>query len=423
MKRTLKWIVVLAGVWIAIEAIAFAGLAALKRAHGVDYEPIDVVSDSHKRILAGVVNGASPYKVPSPALGWTIKSHAEAESYETNSLGMRGAREYSTTPPADRVRIAAFGDSFTWGSGVGYAATWPAILEQRQPGVETMNFGVGGYGLDQAFLRYQQDGKAYQPHIVLIGYMTENIYRHVNTFRPFYIRQAGAPYAKPRFILVGDELSLVPNPVRKTEDYASIIGGSHVLLEVLGEHDFYYSNHYKSGPLDFSAAVRATKIGVHQIRRRFVQPIVTDGSYNTNSEAYRVTTALFRQFYCDAIMAGSLPIILVFPHGADVVRGLRKGEKGYLPLLDEFDRKGHLYIDLLSAFEDPNKHVDWTRLVRGHYTEQGNTQVARRIAEYLRAGNLNSLPGVNSARLVEQRKHQNCKPTNEAMTSRVSPYP
>ena len=52
-------------------------------------------------------------------------------------------------------------------------------MESYDSNMEVINFGVGGFGLDQAYLRYLEDGIQYKSHIVMIGFMSENIYRNV----------------------------------------------------------------------------------------------------------------------------------------------------------------------------------------------------------------------------------------------------
>ena len=58
-------------------------------------------------------------------------------------------------------------------------------MESYGSHIEALNFGVGGFGLDQAYLRYLEDGIQYNSHIVLIGFMSENIYRNVIPIVPF----------------------------------------------------------------------------------------------------------------------------------------------------------------------------------------------------------------------------------------------
>ncbi len=67
-------------------------------------------------------------------------------------------------------RLVCSGDSFTFGYGVGDEATWCALLATIPPGIETVNMGQGGYGLDQAYLWYRRDGLhlGHQVHVMAL---------------------------------------------------------------------------------------------------------------------------------------------------------------------------------------------------------------------------------------------------------------
>jgi hypothetical protein len=42
------------------------------------------------------------------------------------------------------IRLACFGDSFTFGSETSDEGCWPAQIEERMPSVEALNLGVAG---------------------------------------------------------------------------------------------------------------------------------------------------------------------------------------------------------------------------------------------------------------------------------------
>jgi hypothetical protein len=166
------------------------------------------MSREQRTILERVVSGAPTYLILSPSLGWTINPDSTSVDglNHSNSQGLRASRDYAPTPAPGRIRMAAFGDSFTHCNDVANDETWEAYLEARDRRLEILNFGVGGYGPDQALLRYRQDGSRFKSHIVVIGFSSENIRRTVNTYRPLYDRRAPNPFAKPRFRLDGDHL-------------------------------------------------------------------------------------------------------------------------------------------------------------------------------------------------------------------------
>src|SRR6185295_1354810 len=86
----------------------------------------------------------------------------------TGALGTRGSRDYALRAAAGVLRLLCFGDSFTWCDQVIDADAWPRLVEDRRADVEALNFGVGGYGTDQALLRFERDGRDLAPDAVVI---------------------------------------------------------------------------------------------------------------------------------------------------------------------------------------------------------------------------------------------------------------
>jgi len=110
-------------------------------------------------------------------LGWVPRPNSSSENglYHYNSLGLRSARrDYSAEPDSGVLRIAIFGDSFTHGSDVPYEHTFGAILADNLntagTAAEVLNFGVGGYGIDQAMLRFSEQGARLGTDIVVLGF-------------------------------------------------------------------------------------------------------------------------------------------------------------------------------------------------------------------------------------------------------------
>ncbi len=106
----------------------------------------------------------------------------EGGSYvRINSDGQRD-REHSKTKPADTVRIAVLGDSFTEAMHVPIEQTFWSLMERKLeecnafPGrhVEVMNFGVSGYGTAQELMTLRQKIWDYSPDIVMLAFTTYN---------------------------------------------------------------------------------------------------------------------------------------------------------------------------------------------------------------------------------------------------------
>jgi hypothetical protein len=172
--------------------------------------PRPILSTEQLDILNRLEEDQETYVQFEPVLGWGIRPNLTVDhrgaTYTSNDIGIRALRSYSLDPPEGITRIAAFGPSFTHGDEASDEATWTYLLEQARPELEVMNWGVGGYGTDQAYLRYKDQGARYAPHIVLIGYEDENMYRNVSRFRPFYQSRSERPLTKPVFALEGEGL-------------------------------------------------------------------------------------------------------------------------------------------------------------------------------------------------------------------------
>jgi len=79
-------------------------------------------------------------------------------------------------PPGFSACGSAFGDSFTHGDEVRDNEAWPFRLSELL-GCEVENFGVGGYGQDQAYLKYLK----YRPkgQVVLVAMNQEMMRRNL----------------------------------------------------------------------------------------------------------------------------------------------------------------------------------------------------------------------------------------------------
>lgn len=87
-------------------------------------------------------------------------------AYVTNGKGLRD-REYDYDKPSGVTRVLAFGDSFTFGSGLADAERFTEVAEDTLHGVEILNMGVPGYSLDQMLLSFLAQGVKYHPDIIV----------------------------------------------------------------------------------------------------------------------------------------------------------------------------------------------------------------------------------------------------------------
>lgn len=113
-----------------------------------------------------------------------------------------------------RFRVALVGDSFTFGLEVPYDQTWGHQLELALgAGTQVLNFGVDGYGVDQAFLRYQRDVLPWRPRIVILGIIDHDLERTMCVYGFLCFPTSEIPFPKPRFLVQGNRLTRLNQPL------------------------------------------------------------------------------------------------------------------------------------------------------------------------------------------------------------------
>ena len=96
-----------------------------------------------------------------------------------NNLALRQHRNFSETDIQIATNVGVFGDSFLENISMAapYSFTEPLdyLLNQRGESFNVLNFGVGGYGPDQSFLRYKYFRHAKELDYVLFVYCNNDL--------------------------------------------------------------------------------------------------------------------------------------------------------------------------------------------------------------------------------------------------------
>jgi hypothetical protein len=125
-----------------------------------------------------------------------------------NALGARSANEYGREIPPGKMRMVFFGDSFTQGWGVGDKSVWNQVFSENNPRIEAINFGMGGYGVDQAYLWFLRATPAINYDIHVFAFNTGDFQRA--TEREF------SGYPKPLLKMSGEQIVVTNTPVPRT---------------------------------------------------------------------------------------------------------------------------------------------------------------------------------------------------------------
>jgi hypothetical protein len=324
-------------------------------------------------------------------LGWSIGRSASAVDggvlFQSSAGGFRADREYDPEPPPGVRRIAAFGDSFVHCDEVNYDACWTRRLEQSWAGAEVLNFGIPGGAPDQGWLRYERDGRPYHPCAVLIGFQVENVNRVVNRYRPFYAPGSGIGLSKPRFVLAGNELRLLPNPI----DSPTMLNDPTWVEQNLGPDDFwYYRGMFAPQPFDNLILARLIRTALYNEHRQRLKGHVDDehpngAAYDADDERFQVSGRVLIEFARDVEAAGATPIVVFFGQKTEVVLARHRAPKEYQPLLDWLEQEHIATIDVTDDLgRDANRNGADPLFARGgHYSRRGNDVVGRALAARL----------------------------------------
>ena len=339
------------------------------------------VQELRTRLEAYLDNVDSANYISDASTGWTYRPNAILFDgrLTTNSMGMRSAREFSETPAADTIRIAAFGDSFTAGADVNDNEVWTQVLEtelvDRRIRAEVLNFGVGGYGMDQAYLRWQNVGKGLSADVVIFGFQPENLQRNVSVFRPIYARNTGIPLSKPRYALQGDVLELINYPALPPS----------MLMEVyedfdrhpLSAYEFYYSG---ASPVpDWWPLPRLANL----IYQATAKPSKPSDDFGPDSERGRLGKAIADAFAKDVAASGASFMVVHLPVQFELASYHNGGRSPYTFLLKYLEATySYLPVEALLGpeFIEPRY---WGGT--GHYGPEINQAIGEALATRIAA--------------------------------------
>jgi hypothetical protein len=305
-----------------------------------------------------------------------------------------GARPVGKT--TKNAKLAIFGDSYTWSSEVSDKEAWGYFLTHNRS-VLTANFGVAGYGTDQAYLLYLQKKDVVNAEIYALGLITENINRVFNVYRPFYNNAAhGQALTKPSAYLDDEgSLQFSPNPLLSKEDIGKLRDVS--FLRTLGEKDFWYENSQKP-----TLSFPYSRLFFH---RSIVQEIIYGKPDDANTKArpnlwkseYHkdVMFKLFDAFVEDVTLQNKTAIIYIVPRIGEVRQAYRGNTAFENELILDYCRhKNYTCFSGLDAFvqnittsediENLYNHREKDGSYRiGHPNQRGNEVFAIAFYDFL----------------------------------------
>ena len=285
--------------------------------------------------------------------------------------------------------IDMFGDSFTYSSEVNAEDAWPKKLGELLK-CKVHNYGVSGYGSDQATMRHQETKPSSK--IVVLNHLSENIMRNVNQLRNLLYpdKDKGTPLKlKPRYFITKDgKLKKIPIPNLSIEDTFS----SAKLNEQLTNE--YFLPGGESGIREMNSfSFPYTYEMIHLISRHYrvktrLQGIPMQHHYFYNNDhpsgALTLTHNIFLKFIDNAHKLGQKPIVTIIP----TCRELKFIESNRIPsyqsLLDKMTQSNITHFDFTKSFlSHENYRTLFDKDCTSHPNVQGYLLMARAFKDYI----------------------------------------
>lgn len=329
-----------------------------------------------------------------PVLGWPAPDEIGAEHYDTDASRWCRAADLPVDAP---WLVSLYGDSYTADYVGGHTDHWGCRM-QRKLGARVENFGVGGYGTDQSYLRYLgNDTDAAQ--VVVLGHMSENLIRNLTRYRDFHTRSRDWAF-KPRFVLSdAGELQLLPLPALDLQQYRRLVGLESPQL-ALSHENFHPGGPTGAVPLRFPAVVSLIRnFGYWELRARLRGLSRYAPFYDPDHAlgGVALTAEIMRSFQREAERRGQRSLLVIFPGPDDMAHHRETGVWIYQSLIDALERSGlspyNFGDDLAKRLEAGS--VD-SAFHDHHYTLDVSHFVADRVAAELVRRRL--LPGAHPAR-------------------------
>ena len=311
-----------------------------------------------------------------PQLGWTVGPNRKGtggshEKLFSSAEGARaGAEGLRFDDRSARTTIALLGNSYVFGEDVEYEDTWGFHLEQRLGAdVQVLNFGVPGYGVDQAYLRYLRDVRERRPDIAILGVISHDLIRTTMVYYAVSFAGAAVPGAKPRFSMKNGQLTLVNVPLPLPE---AVYGAQSIQdLPFIDYDQTYRPIEWQRHWYEVSYLLRFAV--------SWCSPCGGLGAPNDNEETVPLNGAILHEFVREATASGTIPIVVFLPsfrEGRDA-----SGRLSATPSLGVRILKNAQvdFVDLTDCIKRVDERNQFTS--GWHYTPQANSIMAECLGD------------------------------------------
>ncbi len=208
----------------ASTALALALAEGILRLSGAEIYPVplypgDVVAERDR-----TYDAALGWKLPPGETIHEITADYDV-TYVANAQGFRSRYDFAAPSPARR--IAFLGDSFTFGSGVPEEETFVALVERELDrsmtgrelagaapvAVQALNYGIGGFGIDQMGLALEHEVLRWRADLVVLSFIRQDLDRSLTSYRKGHVWLEKPAFHLEEGILVRTTAANRPGPL------------------------------------------------------------------------------------------------------------------------------------------------------------------------------------------------------------------
>lgn len=315
-----------------------------------------------------------------PLLGWP--SPAAIGSGDLDASGSRITPAFPD-PSRQSARVSIYGDSFAWSDEVDSVHAWGNVLSGMLK-CRVANFGMVGYGTDQAYLRFKTNLQD-QAQVVILVFSSDNIRRNVNRVRNFIIPsfQLGT---KPRFIVgAGGQQEMIPLPKLTAAEYDAFI--KDPLPEL--PYEFFLpggATGVQALRFPYTWALLKSAPALFSLWRQGTPQYFNFFKRDHPSGALAVTLALMKAFRQEAAARGKSSLIVLVPIPPDLLYFQKHGRWVFQEMMDDLSREEIKYLNLgpgILTYLGSRDPCELFRDCKGHFTEEGYELMAKLVYNYL----------------------------------------
>jgi hypothetical protein len=335
-------------------------------------------------------------QVRNPLLGWP------ARKADDNGVELIESRPVPAYPTSGNECVSLYGDSFTYGDEVADSDAWSNVLSSRLK-CRVANYGVGGYGTDQAYLRFVNNTHDLA-RVVILGIFPDNVLRNVNRYR--YFLDARTVFSlKPRFVLEGDRLRFLQMPVWNKEEFLVATKSPENAFK---DEAFLPDSEYGPVSLSFPYSWKMVKLLLSdRVRSAILGRTSWETFYRDDhpTQALRITSAIADLFVRASQRRGKTPLVVIYPTARSFRLFKETGTVVTRPLVENLEGRRIPSLDLHAGFGKRVEKQAFCDLLTqpaqcaGHFNAQGNAMVSDIVYEHLARTNLLEMaPTVSSGR-------------------------